>query len=94
MRIVAVERVASAIAKRVVIRRRPDVVGVLNKLGYGRSVDGLVDVLVVPTTNIGEMDPVVRVRALMREVVVQDRAVSCLSTQSKIGVLSYIADAE
>jgi hypothetical protein len=56
--IVAAERATCAIAKRVVIRRRCDVVAVLNKLGYGRSVDGLVDVLVVPSPNIGEMDPI------------------------------------
>ena len=55
-RVIPVERLAVGILEYVIIRRRLDVVGVLDEFGDRRSFDDLV----APVTNIGEMDPVCR----------------------------------
>ena len=96
MRIPAVERLACAIAKRVVIRRRRDVVAELAELGDGRTIDciGAQDVA-VPFTNIGEMGPVPReLMRGIRDVVLDDRGVSVPSTLTERGVPSLMAVAK
>lgn len=59
--IVAAERATVSVAKRVIIRRRGDVVAELTELGDRRTIDRVADadVVWVPIANIGEMSPVV-----------------------------------
>jgi hypothetical protein len=93
VRIIPGERAARAVTKRMIIPRRVDVVAELTELGYGRSIDRIADDVAVPSTNIGEMGPVVP-DLMPVDVVIHDLCVSCLSTLTESGVLFPNAVAE
>src|SRR5207253_7816569 len=86
--IIAVERLACAVAKRVVIQRRVEVVAELAKLGYRRTIDRIAesDVVGLPIANIGEMSPV-GPDLMPVDIVIHDLGVSCLSTVTERGVV-------